>query len=49
MQSKKRMEKYKEAGLFNVGTEDDDFANVKYFDISDGFDPELMQVLNMKI
>jgi len=39
----------KELGLFNVGADEDDFGNVQFFDVTDGFDPELMEMLNIKI
>ena len=47
--TKKRLEKLKELGLFNVGADEDDFGNVQFFDVTDGFDPELMEMLNIKI
>lgn len=43
------MDKFKDAGLFGVNADEGDFNSIKFFDVTDGFDPEMMMILNMKI
>lgn len=48
---KKKLQKLQEKGMFGVSQNGEDFDvnQIKFFDVSDGFEPELLEMMNEKI